>query len=129
MTFKLSKKSKQRREGIDSRLIEISDLAIKITKVDFGHPASSGYRSAEHQKKLYNDGKSKCDGYAKISKHQLGMALDFYAYVDGRASWDEHDLAMVACAFLQAASILGYRLRWGGLFTSFKDYPHVELVD
>lgn len=128
MTFKLSNKSKQRREGIDPRLIEISDLAIKITKIDFGHPASAGYRSAKHQNKLYKDGKSKCDGYAKISRHQLGMALDFYAYVDGKASWDECDLSMVACAFFQAASILGHKLEWGGLWKNYTDMPHIQLV-
>lgn len=128
MTFKLSDKSKERRKGVDRRLIEISDKAIQITKIDFGHPASSGLRSQEHQNRLYKAGKSKCDGYVKISNHQLGMALDFYAYVDGKASWDEHHLAMVAAAFLQAASMLEYKLEWGGLFRNFKDMPHVQLV-
>jgi len=127
--FKLSNSSKQRREGIDPRLIEISDLAIQISVVDFGHPADSGKRTAERQNELFVAGKSKCDGYKKLSRHQSGKALDFYAFVNGKASWDTEHLAMVAAAFLQAASILGYKLKWGGLWKSFKDYPHVELVD
>lgn len=127
--FTLSKKSKQRREGVDPRLIEISDLAIQITVIDFGHPADAGKRTAERQNELYLDGKSKADGYDKLSRHQSGKALDFYAFVDGKDSWDTEHLAMVAAAFLQAASILGYKLKWGGLWKSFKDYPHVELVD
>lgn len=127
--FQLSSKSKQRREGVDPRLIEISDLTIQITVVDFGHPADAGKRTAERQNELYIDGKSKADGYNKLSRHQSGKALDFYAFVDGKASWDTEHLAMVAAAFLQAASILGYKLKWGGLWKSFKDYPHVELVD
>ncbi len=127
--YQLSSKSKQRREGVDPRLVEISDLAIQITVVDFGHPADSGKRTAERQNELYLDGKSKADGYNKLSRHQSGKALDFYAFVDGKASWDTEHLAMVAAAFLQAASILGYKLKWGGLWKSFKDYPHVELVD
>lgn len=127
--FTLSEKSKRRREGADPRLIEISDLAIQITVVDFGHPADAGKRTAERQNELYLDGKSKADGYNKLSRHQSGKALDFYAFVDGKASWDTEHLAMVAAAFLQAASILGYKLRWGGLWKSFKDYPHVELMD
>ena len=127
--FKLSSKSKQRREGVDPRLIKISNLAIQITVVDFGHPADAGKRTAERQNELYQAGKSKCDGYKKLSRHQSGKALDFYAFVDGRASWDTGHLAMVAAAFLQAASILGYKLKWGGLWKSFKDYPHVELAD
>jgi hypothetical protein len=63
--FKLSNSSKQRREGVDSRLIEISDLAIQISAVDFGHPADSGKRTAERQNELFVAGKSKCDGYKK----------------------------------------------------------------
>lgn len=127
--FALSNSSKRRREGIDPRLIEIDDLAIQITTVDFGHPAHSGLRTADEQKALFDNKKSKCDGYDKLSAHQKGKALDFYAYVDGRASWNKLHLSMVAAAYLQAASMLGYKLQWGGLWENFKDYPHVQLID
>jgi hypothetical protein len=30
---------------------------------------------------------------------------------------------------LQAAAMLGYQLRWGGLFKSFVDMPHFEIRD
>lgn len=137
--YQLSDRSKQRREGVDHRLIEISDLAIQITAIDFGHPAYSGLRTAEDQNQLFLEGLSKCDGYNDVGKHQLGLALDFYAYVNGKASWNTEHLAMVACAYLQAASILGHKIKWGGLFKPFKrqqgndyeggwDYPHIELV-
>ena len=129
MALKLSERSKKRRSGVDPRLIEISDLAISITKIDFGHPEHSGMRSAEEQFELFKIGRSKADGYKKLSRHQTGLALDFYAFVDGKASWDKEHLAMVACAFLQAASILGYQLEWGGLWRSFQDYPHVQLLE
>ena len=125
--FTLSSRSKANRQGVDSRLIEISDLAIQLTVIDFGIPSSGGLRTREEQRKLFDDGKSKADGTIKLSNHQSGRALDFYAYVDGKASWDEYHLAMVAAAFLQAASILGYELEWGGLWKSFKDSPHVQL--
>jgi len=127
--FRLSNRSKRRRSGVDPRLIEISDLAIQITVVDFGHPADGGLRSAERQNDMFHLGLSKCDGYKRLSKHQTGKALDVYAYVDGKASWDTEHLAMVAAAFLQAASMLGHKLEWGGLWTSFQDYPHFQLLD
>ena len=132
--MKLSDKSKQRREGVDLRLIEISDLAIQITVVDFGHPADAGLRTAERQKELFDQKLSKADGYKNKSNHQaakdgLGKALDFYAFVDGKASWKHEHLSMVACAFLQAASMLGYKLEWGGLWRGFKDMPHVQIKD
>ncbi len=131
--FKLSKSSKQRREGVDHRLIEISDLAIQISIVDFGIPGDGGLRTAQRQNELFKEGKSKADGYDKKSNHQsdddgYGKALDFYAYVNGKASWETEHLAMVAAAFLQAASMLGYELKWGGLWKTFKDMPHVELA-
>jgi len=129
MTWKLSKRSTQRREGVDPRLIEICDLALSISPIDFGIPEHGGLRTAEEQYQLYLDKKSKCNGVNSPSYHQTGKALDFYAYVAGAASWDEHHLTQVAAAFLQAASELGYGLRWGGHWVGFKDMPHVQLME
>lgn len=138
--YKLSARSLSRREGIDPRLIEIDDLAIQLTLIDYGHPAHAGLRTAEEQYLLYLDKKSKCDGTVRLSKHQFGKALDFYAYVDGAASWKPEHLAIVACAYLQATSILGYKIRWGGLWKRRTpkyingipygwDMGHIELID
>ena len=129
MTFRFSNTSLVRRANIDKRLVEISSLALELTVVDFGVPQYGGLRSAIEQRELYDAERSNCDGTVKISNHQTGKALDVYAYVDGKASWDRYDLSMVAAAMLQAASMLGYKLNWGGLWTKFKDYPHFELVD
>jgi len=35
------------------------------------------YRTSTEQKKLFEAGKSQCDGYRKKSKHQLWRAIDF----------------------------------------------------
>lgn len=133
--FRLSNKSIANRHGIDQRLIDISDLAIRITLIDFGHGPYSGLRSVGDQQHLYATGKSKADGVIKRSYHQSGKALDFYAYVDGKASWEPEHLAMVAAAFLQAASILGHKVSWGGLWPSKKggiygwDMAHIQLEE
>jgi len=116
MAFHLSDASKRHREGVRSELIEISDLAIQMTLVDFGHGPLSGRRTAEEQHSLYLAGNSRADGFRDLSFHQTGNALDFYAWVGGRASWDPRHLAMVAAAHLQAAAILGYPISWGGLW-------------
>lgn len=134
MRFALSTSSRTNRLGIHDDLIKISDLAIQITTIDFGHGSSAGLRTAEQQHALYLAGNSKADGYKRLSNHQSGNALDFYAYINGRASWEREHLAMVAAAHLQAASILGIKLSWGGLWRSKKgfygwDMPHVELTD
>lgn len=129
MTFKLSSRSTTNMIGVDPTLRLVAQRAIEITKVDFGIPSDGGYRTATRQRALYEEGKSKADGTEKLSKHQSGRALDFYAYVDGKASWEKEHLAQVACAFLQASLELGYTIRWGGLFRNFLDMPHVELVN
>jgi len=118
--FKFSSTSRLRMSGVNPEMLEIANLAIKISKIDFGIPQFGGVRTAEEQAQLFANGKSKADGVNNLSNHQSGRALDFYAYVDGRASWERDHLAMVACAFLQAASILGYSLSWGGLWSSNK---------
>lgn len=139
--FELGKRSKENRKGVDPRLIEIDDIAIGITLVDYGHGQYAGVRLAEIQHELYLNGSSRCDGYLDFSKHQVeegnqcGKALDFYAFVENKATWQCQYMAMIGAAFLQAASILRYPIRWGGLWKSPRsriygwDMGHIELVE
>lgn len=138
--FKLSTRSKTNRAGVDPRLIEISDLAITLTLVDFGHGPDSGVRTDARQAELFAADASQKDGINRRSMHQDGKALDFYAFVDGKASWHHPHLMAVACAMFQAAAILDYRIRWGGMWKSSKpqvvdgvpygwDCPHIELIE
>jgi peptidoglycan L-alanyl-D-glutamate endopeptidase CwlK len=138
MTYKLSKRSKHNRKGVDKRLIEIDDLAIQLSLVDYGHGNDAGKRTAERQNELFKDGKSMVDGYDRLSKHQLGKALDYYAYVNGKASWEPHYMAMIAIAFYQAAAILDHKIEWGGTWKRSKpkltnnidygwDMSHIQL--
>lgn len=137
--FELSNRSKSNRLGIKDSLIRVGDRAIQLTSVDFGYPSDAGIRTAERQQEIFNSGHSMCDGYRRKSYHQSGNALDFYAYVDGKASWKPSHLAMVAAAHLQAASEFGYKLTWGGLWVKDEtkiidgirygwDMGHVQLV-
>ncbi len=127
MSYVLGKNSRKNMAGVNPQLIEIAELAITITTVDFGVPTGGGIRTAEYQSELFNTGKSKADGVNNKSFHQSGDALDFYAYLNGSASWDKKSLAIIATAFLQSACKLGYKLEWGGLFKNFTDMPHVQL--
>jgi len=129
MGFKLGKNSINNLAGVDGRLIAIADLAIELTNIDFGVPSTGGLRTEEDQAKLFADGVSKADGVNNKSYHQSGKAMDVYAYVDGKASWDKLHLAVIASAMLQASAQLGYKLKWGGLWKSWQDYPHFELKD
>jgi len=127
--FKLGKNSLNNLVGVDERLIDIAEVAIKISNIDFGIPSTGGLRTEEVQAKLFGDGVSKADGVNNKSYHQSGKALDVYAYVDGKASWDKLHLSLIAASMLQASSQLGYELKWGGLWKSWQDYPHFEIRD
>lgn len=127
--FKLSNSSKDRLKGVDARLIEVIELALSISLVDFGIPSDGGLRTPKRQNELFKQGLSQLDGYKKLSNHQTGRAFDVFAYVDGKASWDELHLTHVATAILAAASQLGVPLRWGGHWRNFKDLPHFEVYN
>jgi len=126
MSFKLGANSLNNLAGVDTRLIEISDRAIQLSIIDFGIPSSGGLRTIKEQAALFTAGKSKADGRTNKSYHQTGRALDVFAFVDGKASWDKLHLALIAAAMLQASSELGYRLTWGGLW-KWQDMPHFQL--
>ena len=125
--FKLSKSSLSRLETCDPRIQEIIKESIKNSPIDFGIPQYGGKRTAKEQYSLYEKGLSKCDGYKHLSYHQSGMAVDFFAYVDGKASWEEIHLTLIAGHILGIAKSMGYNLEWGGFFKSFKDLPHLQL--
>lgn len=128
MSFKLSETSINNLAVVDCRIYKIINLALTISVIDFGVPKHGGFRTKIIQKKLFDKGLSKCDGTKIKSKHQLSIAFDVFAYVDGKASWDRYHLTQVAASILQASSMLGYSLEWGGLWKKFTDMPHFELT-
>ena len=137
--FKLSKNSKKRMAGVNPDLITIFTIALRNSPIDFGIPADAGIRTAERQNELFEEGVSLCDGYENKSNHQTGNALDFYAYVNGKASWQKHHLAMVAGVIMSTAIQLkregkiNCELKWGAQFGSDDfngyDFPHIEIKD
>ena len=136
--FQFSKSSIERMKGVNSDLITIFTEAIKSSFIDFGVPGQGGLRTAGEQNLLFQKNLSKCDGFNTISNHQKGNALDFYAYVNGRASWDKVHLALVAGVILSTAIRLKKEgkiksdINWGGTFGSDSfngwDFPHNEIL-
>lgn len=106
----------------------VAKAAIDTCPIDFG--ISCGYRTLEQQTILYNEGKSKCDGIVNISKHQSNpsLAFDFFAYVDGKANYEDKYMYFVGAWILRTS--LNYthlKIEWGGLW-DFKDTPHIQLI-
>ena len=122
MSFALSKKSKEKLEGVDIRLVHLVEQAIKETTVDFA--VTEGLRTPERQQQLVNDGFSQ----TMKSKHLTGHAVDLVAIVDGKVSWDKQHYPAIAQAMKKAAADQNVKIRWGGDFKSFFDGPHFELM-
>ncbi len=97
---------------------------------------TEGFRTAERQDELYQQGRSE-EGdivtYAEggESYHNYGLAIDFALQNEnGRAIWNmnydgndngESDWMEV----VEIAKKLGFE--WGGDWTRFKDYPHLQM--
>ena len=138
MVYKFGDASLRNMEGVHSQLVTIFRVALSVSPIDFGIPETGGLRTAEEQNDLYKRDKSKADGFVNRSKHQDGLALDFFAYVNGEASWLEQHLSMVAGVILSTAKrlydagIISIKVRWGGTFGSDEfdgwDMPHIEIV-
>ena len=112
MTFKLSKRSKDRLEGVDERLVQVVERAIELTDIDFG--VICGLRTEEEQAELVASGASK----TMKSKHIDGHAVDLMAYTkDGRACWEISVYDNIAEAVRTAAIELEVPIRWGGAWT------------
>lgn len=123
---KFSQISENRFVGVNELIIKVCHRALELSPIDFGIPPHGGYRDEMEQNELFTHGASKCDGFDKKSYHQTGNAIDVYAYVDGKASWEIKHLTQIAAAMLQAASEFKLELEWGGHWISWKDYPHFQ---
>lgn len=121
MTYRLSKRSLDRLEGVHPDLVKVVKRAIQITEQDF--TVLEGLRTKERQRELVKKGASK----TMNSRHLTGHAVDIAPWVNGSVSWDWEYYYDMADAMLEAAKELGVDLEWGGHWKSFKDGPHFQL--
>ena len=119
MSFKLSTRSLGKLEGVDSRLIDVVERAIELTKVDFG--VIYGMRTLKEQEKLVAAGKSQ----TMKSNHLVGRAVDLMAYVDGKGVWELNVYDDLCDAMKEAAEELGTPVKWGAAWSEgdIRTYP------
>jgi len=111
MGFKLSSRSINRLNGVDSGLITVVNAAIDMTKVDFG--VTCGMRTVEEQKALVAKGASQ----TMKSKHLEGRAVDLVAYVGSNVTWSLNMYDEIADAMADAARIHGVPIKWGAAWS------------
>lgn len=126
--YYFSHSSKSMLSALNVRLREALLEAINESPVDFGIVSpTGGYRTKETQEKLYHEGKSQLNGTTSKSFHQIGWAVDLFAYVDGKAVWDGKWMSLLAAHIIQVCSNRGLVVEWGG-FWSNPDKPHFQVI-
>ncbi|WP_082235080.1 M15 family metallopeptidase [Halobacillus massiliensis] len=97
---------------------------------------TDGFRTIEEQERIYEQGRLRegdIVSYARggESYHNYGLAIDYALRTDeGNVVWDleRDDNGNGEADWVEAAEIakdLGFE--WGGDWSSFKDYPHLQM--
>ena len=121
MSFRLSRRSRERMRGVHPALVAVVEEAIRRTPVDF--MVTEGLRTAERQAALVRAGASR----TLNSRHLTGHAIDVAALVEGQVRWDWPLYERIAAAFHEAATALATPVIWGGDWPTLRDGPHFEL--
>ncbi|WP_421731218.1 M15 family metallopeptidase [Brevundimonas sp.] len=121
MSFRLSRRSRDRLIGVHPSLIAVVERAITRTPVDF--MITEGLRTPARQALLVKAGASR----TLNSRHLTGHAVDVAALIEGQVRWDWPLYPRIAEAFKAAALELKTPLVWGGDWARLRDGPHFEL--
>ena len=120
--YKLSKKSQERLETCDERLITIVNDVCKVMDVT----VLCGHRGKEEQEKAFNEGKSRAHFGQSYHNASPSLAVDIAPYP---INWDVNDPRWeIMCNLaLYIANRYGIKVKLGRDFTNLKDYPHIEI--
>lgn len=114
--FKLSKKSLNRLDGVNPKLVNVVKRAIQLTKVDFA--VTQGLRTIEQQKEYVRTGKSKTmNSFHLPQADGFSHAVDVVAYIGPDISWELNLYDDIADAFAEAAREQQVSIRWGAAWT------------
>tara|TARA_Y100001963_G_scaffold146190_1_gene220803 strand:- start:1237 stop:1719 length:483 start_codon:yes stop_codon:yes gene_type:complete len=120
MGYSLGKRSLERLEGVDERLISVVKYAIAVSKQDFS--VLEGLRDIKRQQQLVKSGASR----TLKSKHLDGLAVDLGAFdsVTG-IRWEEDLYYPIAEAMREGAENAGVAICWGAAWAvEGNEYPY-----
>ena len=118
---KFGKTSLSRLETCDKRLRDVLNEAIQ--HYDFS--VVCGHRDKEAQNRAYEEGNSQRQWPKSKHNTSPSLAVDVIPYPTGYEDVDE--FYIMASYILAAAIKLNVKIKWGGHWRTFKDYPHFEL--
>lgn len=110
MSFSLGASSRQRLTGVHKNMVELVELAIQHTGVDFS--VHEGLRTPERQQGLVAAGASK----TMNSRHLTGHAVDLVPFIEGELRWDWPLCLQIADAMRSASQELDIPVIWGGVW-------------
>jgi len=108
--FQLSQRSKDRLQGVHPDLINVVELALCSTNIDF--MVGEGLRSIERQKQLVQRNKS----HTLKSRHLTGHAVDLWLLPNNKITWEASAYQTLAQTMKHAAEELNIPLQWGGVW-------------
>ncbi|MDQ0206658.1 peptidoglycan-binding protein [Alkalicoccobacillus murimartini] len=112
----------------------IRESTIEMIKRAYGEEInvqiSSGFRSYADQTRIYNQGRTSpgnivTNAKAGYSNHNFGVAIDYFL-----TSHDGSEAIWTVNAQWRRVAAIGKQLgfSWGGDWTSFKDFPHLQMT-
>lgn len=126
-------KHSERLEGIDPLVIQCANNISNRAQLELNRDTIIvfGYRSAEQQTALYNQGRTTpgkivTNAKAGQSAHEYHAAIDIWILSkDGSIDWNNKDFAKIISEEVHKMD----GLTWGGDFHSIHDAPHIELTN
>lgn len=125
--YRFSKHSWDTLKHVHPKLVAVATLGLRESLVDFR--VERGIRDEATQREYVAKGWSKTMHSKHLpDKDGLSRAIDLLPYVGGKFTWEPEHQKVIAVAMKKAAEQLGVRVRWGGDWRTWQDYPHWELV-
>lgn len=124
--YSWSASSLKRIKECDYRLQCLVNLMLRFSTFDL--TVTCGHRNEADQEAAFNEGKSKAHFGQSRHNSLPSLAIDVCPYP---ICWDSADKRWKLMGDLakKCADLIGISIRWGGDFTSFKDYPHIEIKE
>lgn len=126
--YSFGKRSKGNISYVHPDMQRVLLRAIQLSDVDFG--VQFPVRTKKEQSDMLDTGASMTlnSRHLMRSRDEYVHAVDVFAWVDGKVSWDMGLYKKIAKAMFRAAIETDVQIEWGGLWTEPEDGPHFQLA-
>lgn len=123
MSFELGERSRRELDGVAGSLVQVVERAIALTQQDFA--VHDGLRTPAEQHALLARGATTTLNSKHLKQSDgFSHAVDLVPVIGGKLRWEWPAIYPIAAAMHRAATELGVRLIWGGVW----DRPFLSLT-